>query len=147
MRRTPLRRKTPMRPPARPVKKSKNRRVPKPDAEFWQGQRAAIAARAGGRCERCGRDLNQTGLEAHHRKLRSQGGAHGVENLAALCPEDHRWCHEHPAAARLEGFIIPAVSDPASRAVTLHDGRTVRFTVEGGYDLVFEAEPESGEAS
>lgn len=93
-----------------------------------------LFGRARGLCEHCGADLNHTGLEAHHRKLRSQGGGHGVENLAALCPDSHRWVHANPLAAQELGFIVPSMSNPCTRAVVLHDGRTVRLGVDGTYD-------------
>ncbi|MFJ6427506.1 HNH endonuclease [Microbacterium maritypicum] len=44
--------------------------------------RAAVHERAQGRCEGCGRIAP---LELHHRKYRSRGGTHTVENLVALC--------------------------------------------------------------
>lgn len=81
-------------------------------------------------------------MEAHHRKLRSQGGGHGLTNLLALCPTCHAWCHEHPTGARLSGWIVPSVADPAFRGVLLHDGRTVRLTTDGGYDVCWPAETE-----
>jgi len=82
-------------------------------------------------------------MEAHHRLLRSQGGKHGLENLAGLCPECHRWCHAHPTLARAAGWIVPSGGDPATRAVLLWDGRTVRLTEDGGYDVVFDQPEEA----
>jgi hypothetical protein len=136
-----LRRKAPLspRPPTRSKHTpSKPRRLPSPDREFWQTQRAALYGRAGGRCERCGTNLNKTGLEAHHRKLRSQGGGHGMENLLALCPECHGWCHGNPAGARMSGWIVTSAGNPAHRGVVLHDGRTVRLSEDGTYDICWD---------
>lgn len=140
-RRKPLKRKAPLEPrsPLRSTRvPSKPRRVKNPGRDFWATQRETIAARAGYACEHCGANLNVTGLEAHHRKLRSQGGRHGVDNLAALCPESHRWVHANPSAAVLLGFICPRESNPAMRAVVLHDGRTVRLNTDGSYDLCWD---------
>lgn len=139
-RRSQLRRKAPLsrRPPTRSKHTpSKPRRLPAPDREFWEEQRLILFGRSRGLCELGGCDLNDTGMEAHHRKLRSQGGGHGLTNLAALCPKHHRQCHDEPAWARMLGFIVPRAADPAARAVVLADGRTVRLTVEGGYDEVY----------
>lgn len=68
-----------------------------------QSARDAVEARCLGRCERCGR---QGPYEVHHRQRRREGG-HGVVNLVALCPADHRWAHANPKAARDAGFIVP----------------------------------------
>lgn len=148
MKRSELRRLTPMRrsgPPNRknpPKKKSKNLRKPAPDGGFWAEQRTVIFLRARGWCERCGADLNATGMEAHHRQLRSQGGGHGLENLLALCPDCHRRCHSYPVEARANGWIVPSGGDPGARAVLLFDGRTVRLTDEGNYDVIWNDETE-----
>jgi len=117
----------------------KPRRQPAPDREFWQQQREALYARARGRCEHCGTSLDDSGMEAHHRKLRSAGGGHGLENLAALCPTSHKYMHEHPAHARMLGFIVSAYGDPSQRVVTLHDRSTVRLTADGSYDVIFDS--------
>ncbi len=113
--------------------------------EFWQERRTQLWARANGRCEVGGCDLASTGMEAHHRHLRSQGGKHGLENLMALCPACHHdRVHAHPTWAKEKGYIVPQVAgrhDPASYAVQLWDGRTVRLTETGGYDTVFPAPP------
>ena len=148
MRRTPLERRTPMRrtgPPTRkPYTPSKPRRRPKPGREFWAHQREQLYARAAGRCELGGCDLNHSGMEAHHRKLRSQGGDHGLSNLVALCPAHHACCHAHPEAARERGFIVPSQRDSRVTAVVLADGRAVLLDEDGGYDVVPFA---AGEAS
>lgn len=141
-----MQRREPMR--RTPIKRTRFQRTRKPRVvkptpnahdeapEFWVGQRHAISDRAGFRCERCGTHLHRSGFEAHHRKLRSQGGLHGLENLACLCPDCHRAVHAHPTTAVLAGWIVPSVCDPAIRAVQLHDGRTVLLTSDGGYDVV-----------
>lgn len=68
-----------------------------------QSAREAVARRSLGRCERCGK---QGPTEIHHRQRRREGG-HGLANLIALCPGDHRWAHANPAQARVAGLIIP----------------------------------------
>lgn len=64
--------------------------------------RRETLARAGGRCERCGRPFADQDLEAHHVRPRSRGGAHDAKtNGAALCrgPQGcHALVHSHRAA-------------------------------------------------
>jgi 5-methylcytosine-specific restriction endonuclease McrA len=144
--RKPLRRKAPLsrRPPTRSKHTpGKVRRRPAPDQEFWRHQREALFARSDGRCEIGGCFLSDTGLEAHHRKLRSQGGGHGLENLLALCPRHHREAHAGPDAAVAAGWIVPREGRPVNRPVTLWTGRTVRLCTDGTYDLVFDAEEDA----
>jgi 5-methylcytosine-specific restriction endonuclease McrA len=46
----------------------------------------------GWRCVRCGRAYL---LQIHHRKFRSHGGTHRLENLEPVCRECHRLIHTH----------------------------------------------------
>jgi 5-methylcytosine-specific restriction endonuclease McrA len=46
----------------------------------------------GWRCARCGRAYL---LQIHHRKFRSHGGTHRLENLEPVCRECHRLIHTH----------------------------------------------------
>lgn len=45
-----------------------------------------VSARQGYKCARCGR---VTELQRHHKKYRSHGGTHTVDNLEALCHTCH----------------------------------------------------------
>lgn len=83
-----------------------------------------------GPCERCGSRL---AADAHHRLLTAQGGPDLPSNLAALCRECHEWCHENPAQARGQGWIVPSGGNPHNRAVMLWDGRLVTLNDEYGY--------------
>ena len=48
-------------------------------------------------------------LHAHHVRLRSQGGADELDNLVALCPDAHDWCHNRDRAqAEALGLIVRA---------------------------------------
>lgn len=58
--------------------------------------------RCGGRCERCGRPA----AHLHHRLMRSQGGGHTADNLAALCGPCHRRVHDFPAESYAAGWLI-----------------------------------------
>jgi HNH endonuclease len=47
--------------------------------------------RAGWRCARC---KSSRPLQPHHRKYRSHGGTHRIENLEPVCWDCHRLIHE-----------------------------------------------------
>lgn len=79
--------------------------------------RAALAARAGGRCECCGTPLPGGDFHAHHRKLRKRGGTDDLTNLVALTPAHHGWVHDHPAAATALGLMVASWDDPATTPV------------------------------
>lgn len=60
--------------------------------------RAAVRARAGGRCEYCGEEgfLCEDGsryLECHHIIALAKDGADYMSNVIAICPRDHREAH------------------------------------------------------
>ena|ERR1035437_9422216 len=44
--------------------------------------------------------------EAHHRRIRGQGGDDTMENLILLCKEHHDHCHANPAEASEMGLIV-----------------------------------------
>lgn len=95
-RKAPLRRRAPLKPGQRRLRTRNRNNVPKL-------VRASVLVRAGGRCERCGRERP---LELHHKLKRSQGGRHTESNLAAVCAWCHRFLEAHPALAVIEGFSI-----------------------------------------
>ena len=83
----------------------------------------AVKNRSGGLCERVLMAYTRINMEEgllrrgpcgkpsmkqpHHRLARSQGGEHTKENLVDLCFECHRWVHENPKKAIVEGLTIP----------------------------------------
>lgn len=91
------------------------------------------------RCVRCGRHID--GGSRHHRKLRSQGGPHAVENLILLCGSGttgcHGWTHHNVAQARMHGLIVPSWQEPDETPVLtwkgwlllLNDGTTRTLSV------------------
>lgn len=94
--------------------------------------RAEVAARAGHACECCGEALGRS-WEAHHRKLRSQGGQDSICNLVALCMQCHTRIHNRRVWSEEHGFIVESHQDPAKRPVKLRCERWVRLRVDGSY--------------
>ena len=117
----------------------RSRIKPKPrdlEAEVaWQALREAIYERAEGRCESCGVSLDQTGMEAAHR-VRRGVIPDSVVNLTACCPRCHRLDTEHPAEARLRGFVAATWDDPAGVALHHWYHGWVLLTADGGYEPV-----------
>lgn len=82
----------------------------------WPTLRLSLWMRSRGRCEFCGRDLNNS-AHVHHRKLRSQGGGDEPENLVIVHPEHHRMAHENPSFAYAHGWMVHSWDDPETVAV------------------------------
>jgi 5-methylcytosine-specific restriction endonuclease McrA len=69
-------------------------------AEQWQAIRDVVLARAGWRCQACGRGGR---LDVHHVVKRSQGGSDfDLDQLVALC----RWCHDQTDAPYERGRLV-----------------------------------------
>lgn len=77
--------------------------------------RAAVLARASGRCEFCGTPgfvtcQGEVFLETHHIVPLSQGGADSTKNVAAVCPNHHREAHHGASAAVIHDFLLEVAS-------------------------------------
>lgn len=111
MKRSPLRRKTPLR------RVGKRARV---NDTVWQANREACLRRAGGMCEWFDHrsppafpDATWWMVEScwtraahvHHRLPTSQGGTHDLDNLVALCARHHAHIHAHPAESYEAGWL------------------------------------------
>lgn len=90
MKRSPLKRSTPL--------KSKKRLTSKP-RKIPDSVRAQVMARdMGCVAQFMIREVVCSGhLDAHHVLMRSQGGPDTAENLKVLCRAHHEWVHRHPA--------------------------------------------------
>ncbi|WP_298953956.1 HNH endonuclease signature motif containing protein [uncultured Methylobacterium sp.] len=78
--------------------------------------REAVLKRAGGRCEHCAqpgfrRSDGAVYLETHHIVPLHEGGADRIENVIALCPNDHREAHYGAASATLRRQFMVALAE------------------------------------
>lgn len=110
----------------------------------WTALTEAILARSDGACEACGLPLPSEWArwDRHHRKLRSQGGEDALTNLVGV----HSACHvNEPGSIHMEvdwakerGLIVRSGASPAATGLWLPDGRLVRLTDAGPYELIME---------
>lgn len=98
LRRTTLRRKVPMNSSRQPMP----RRTSRPG---WKAARNRCMRRAAGLCEARTPACIHHGSQAHHLKLRSQGGRDKLANLAWVCGPCHRFIHDHPRWSMFHGLI------------------------------------------
>ena len=95
MKRTPLRRKAPL----RAKRKS-------PEAKIAYAElRVEIMDRSMGRCQRKSPQCWGMGSDVHHVVRRSQGGTDDPANLKWLCRPCHQYIHEHVAESKAEGWL------------------------------------------
>jgi 5-methylcytosine-specific restriction endonuclease McrA len=80
-------------------------------APTWQSIRRAVIKRDK-QCQKCG---STTGLEAHHKIERSDGGADTLENLIALCS----LCHDEWTVLESIGFDAWLLVPPARHLVAI----------------------------
>lgn len=52
------------------------------------------------------------GFHWHHRKLRSQGGEHTVENGLYICHACHEYIHAHPKESYEKGWLVKSFGKP-----------------------------------
>jgi hypothetical protein len=81
-------------------------------------QRELLTLRSLGVCELCGA---AKATNFHHRKNRSQGGAHDLSNALHLCGSGTTGCHgmvtEHPQDAFDNGWSVRSFAVPAETPV------------------------------
>jgi 5-methylcytosine-specific restriction endonuclease McrA len=96
-----------------------------------KAMREKVKARAGRHCERCA--IAILSGEIHHRKNRSQGGEHTLQNLVFICKPCHDWIGAHPHLAGVEGYHVKPWCDPATVSIILHRAGKVMLTGDGQY--------------
>lgn len=75
----------------------------------WAAMNLLLEARAGGACERCGKECGP--VQRHHRKRRREGGD-SLANLLFLGAPCHVATHAHPVESRRFGWIVSMSRDP-----------------------------------
>lgn len=119
MRRTGIKRRTPMPQATKPLRLSgapkRRRPLRRQSANNAAGERqlakarSAVIERSGGMCEiKVPGVCLGRGRHAHHIQLRSAGGKHTPANLAWTCELCHSHIHSHPEWAKANGFIRSA---------------------------------------
>lgn len=93
------------------------------DGKFTPAVAAAIVARAGQRCERCGvscTGYRGTDWSIQHRKARGMGGttrevstSDGVVLCGSATTGCHGWVESHPTESAVDGWRLGQWGDPA----------------------------------
>lgn len=130
MRRSPLKRNTPLKSRAKPTG---------PAQEVVE----AVLERSYFSCEVCNTALGPIrgrDFHIHHRRPRAAGGSCRPDtnlpsNLLVLCPDDHAQIESRRAEALDAGWLVPQSGDPAEVAVLIHRERWVYLGVSGTYEL------------
>lgn len=87
-------------------KQGRPRKTPRPDLP---DAREDCARRARWLCEVAGlvpHECPGRGTEAHHRRMRSQGGSDDMDNLLWVCGPAHRWIHANPEQSYRAGWLV-----------------------------------------
>jgi hypothetical protein len=100
MKRTRLRRRTPLRTRGNARTRAGQQRLDQAKAE--------VRGRSGGWCEAhtpaCPPERH-VAHHAHHVLPRSAGGQHDADNLLHVCGAGHEWIHQHPHASYQAGWL------------------------------------------
>lgn len=106
MKRSPLKRKTPLRRTVKAVGHTERRRETLA-AALWRDARDAALERDHYECRALAMFAHECDgrLEVHHLLRRSQGGTHDLSNLLSLCSVAHQWVHANPADAYRLGLL------------------------------------------
>lgn len=146
VRRTPLVARKPLARGTTPLKRTVAKQRKQRNTGPTLATKELLWARAGGRCELCGRDLTRGfPFSRHHRRPRGAGGSsvpwiNDVTNLLLLCgsattPEGcHAWVEKHRDYAYAKGWLIRMSSPytPAEVPVVLEGTKTVVYLTADG---------------
>ena len=110
MKRTALKRKTPLKGRSATKRTAGPQRRPEPNG-FPEATRVAARRRSGGRCEAKLRVCTETAAHFHHRKLRRHKD-HTLANCLHVCSACHDHIHANPTKAYLMGMLVHEWLDP-----------------------------------
>lgn len=124
MKRTPLKRKTPLVARStlkrgKPIARQRMKRTP-PKPGFTEETKATVRRRSGNRCEARSSVCTGRAEHFHHRKLR-RFGDHRVVNCLHVCSACHDYMHLKRVMAALMGWIVSGQKDPADVPVRQGD--------------------------
>jgi hypothetical protein len=103
--------------------------------------RAIVLARDGNTCQRCGTNLLYKLASIHHRRPRGMGGSADVNvasNMVLLCGSAttpgscHEYAETQRGQARIEGWLIPKLSDIHPSEVPLLTFHGWRYLLDDG---------------
>jgi hypothetical protein len=83
-------------------------------AEPLLSYKELLAQRSEGICEANIDGCGQFATQAHHRKMRSQGGNNELTNLMHVCHGCHSKIHQFPERSYGMGFLVRSHEDPAT---------------------------------
>jgi len=109
LRRSGIRRRTPLRPSAKPLARSPIRRQSsraRARSRTWAAVCRAVFAACGGRCQVGAPGCTGKAGQGHHRQPRAQGGRDVPGNCLPVCLSCHVWLHCHPSESYARGFLI-----------------------------------------
>lgn len=98
-------------------------------SQEWADNGLLLEARAGGCCEKCGKECGP--VERHHRKRRREGGD-SLQNILWLGKPCHLATHSHPVEARKFGWIVSSYADPLTVPVLWRSKEWMLLTEDGG---------------
>ena len=112
MKRTPLKRKTPMKRNQKPLKRTPLKRVSQSKNAKAKRKSYASAKREymedrenPNHCERCEVELGIKFLDLHHKAGRGKNLSN-KSTFTAICRPCHDWIHAHPKDARETGWLV-----------------------------------------
>lgn len=122
MKRSELKRKTPLG-RGKPMARQRMKRTkPSGKGEFPETVKAQARRRSGNRCEARSSVCTGRAERFHHRKLKGMGGRsvdNSIENCLHVCDSCHTYMHAHSIMARLMGWIVHSTLEPADVPVRL----------------------------
>ena len=97
--------------------------------------RAAVEARDGNRCVKCGMPVDRSDDSLHHRWPRGRGGSNAIENLILLCgtgtTRHHGWVEKNRTVSYRLGYLVETGIDPATKPVAVAGKGWMYATADG----------------